>query len=76
MNRPTCDTCAYWNQSATNRAVGWCHGAIPRIGEECRRKELGNWAKWPLTSSEDFCKEHPDFAAWVESEKSLTPEGD
>jgi hypothetical protein len=63
MNRPTCESCVFFNGAPVASPEGWCFKGIPQvfvIGEHPN-------TMWPEVSVSDWCGEHPDFAAWVES---------
>ena len=83
MDKPTCETCPYWDKliaaSGDWPAEGNCHRNAPRPfhrestdddpdGEEDYRND-----RWPCVPGHGFCGEHPGFPAWIESQRKPTP---
>ena len=72
MDRPTCATCPYWLNEADDE--GWRQRRPPVVVPL-----LGSDAKWRTTQPEsnaaDWCGEHPDFPAFIESRKAAVPRG-
>lgn len=63
MDKPTCSTCPFWNPF-------WIKGSIMFEMTRCRKNSPA--IGWPKTLPEDWCGEHPDFAAWLFLERSKT----
>ncbi len=62
MDRPRCETCAYWD-------AGECKRFPPVINMD------GKFTyHWPETADVEWCGEHPDFPAYIASLKSAPPE--
>ncbi len=64
MDKPTCETCPYWDSDSCVEEF-WC---------ACRRnpptlegdEERGGWL---ATHRENWCGEHPDFPKWIEEQR-------
>lgn len=75
MNKPTCETCPFWEKKTTPldslplsmrgraRAAGRCRVHSPKKCGMCGSES------WPVTGDVDFCGEHPDFKAYVDELK-------
>jgi hypothetical protein len=69
MDKPTCKTCPYWIEPLLNvdddNLSCWreCQRFPPSLAGDERR---GRWLK---SFRDDTCGEHPDFPAWIESQK-------
>lgn len=74
MNRPTCETCPFWDKfSDTGR--GGCRRRSPQVDAAAsERLENGptsrhfgaQYGHWPTTGVAAWCGEHPQFQAWIE----------
>lgn len=64
MDRPTCATCPYWERDADERE-GYCHRLPPAF----RLVPTDDYVQ-PWTWETDWCGEHPDFPAFLESRKA------
>ncbi len=64
MERPTCATCAYWDD-----ATGDCHrlAPLPVWVENFPNEGNTHQVIWPETEPDDWCGEHPDFPAYIQS---------
>ncbi len=64
MNRPTCETCPFWDRFAD--------ASLPDGGGLCRigRPVSGPVIGWRATNFKDWCGEHPDFQAWIDESKN------
>ena len=67
MDRPTCATCPYWERDAYERE-GYCHRLPPAF----RLVPTDDYVQ-PWTWETDWCGEHPDFPAFLESRKVPPP---
>lgn len=58
MNRPTCETCPFWQQLEPNDGLadgaGLCRVHAPSHSQSPVR--------WPMSNKNDWCGEHPQFA--------------
>lgn len=84
MERPTCQTCPYWDAFGTFNSVlqiandcGECH-RFPAVlpTPDCiawdKENNDSNFAfdgVWPNTYDHNWCGEHPDFPAYIRSLK-------
>ena len=76
MDKPTCETCPYFvRDSDPATGFGTCHrhAPQPRSGffqwndnESDCEETYGYFASIAFF---DFCGEHPDFPAWIESQR-------
>ena len=62
MDRPTCETCVFWERNREGVTGGTCRIRAPVCGGEFNEETM-----FPPQQSASWCGEHPDFAAWVES---------
>ena len=62
--RPTCKTCAYWCQG-NQIVVGTCRKDTPMHDEDAG-------SVFPQTHKNDWCGQHPQFAEWLESQKTTS----
>lgn len=67
MTKPTCESCVYWNKQYERN---WHSGGSDIIGA-CFKNYV-NDADFPERYIDDFCGEHPDFTAYLESLKEPT----
>lgn len=58
--RPTCESCPYWHRLSSPEGA-------PGHGECCKSLPRFERPKWPPTTGDCFCGEHPDFPAWIAS---------
>ena len=60
--RPTCGTCPYWNESVPRKGTGVCqrHAPLLLAKHECE-------SDWAFTGNSEWCGEHPDFQAYIDS---------
>ncbi|MCP4540131.1 MAG: hypothetical protein GY832_23585 [Chloroflexi bacterium] len=58
---PTCGTCPYWGGSEK--------GVDLEFAEVCRRHARPSSVSWTRVYIGDWCGDHPDFPAWIESRK-------
>lgn len=68
MERPSCGSCPYWSGGHHGFADGSCHRRAPSGPVDTMR----DYIFVPMNST-DFCGEHPQFAAWIESRKAISP---
>jgi hypothetical protein len=61
----TCESCAYWQQSPTQKWNGYCRRYAPRPGD-CTQV-------WPLTKSDDFCGDYSAKRTRLTAEKKEEP---
>ena len=77
--RPTCETCPYW-EKWDEGSVGNCqrHAPIPSV-ERYAPELIGPHGAtrastfWPETDPSDACGDHPDFPAWLEERQATLP---
>jgi hypothetical protein len=68
MNRPTCETCPYWESLDCN--LGYCRRRAPRPYSDLMSEHEERFAaEWPSSTPDDWCGEHPDFPEWIESQR-------
>jgi len=60
MERPTCESCIYWDELETNGETGECHRHAPA-------KESVDL--WPRTRYDDWCGEADRFITWMLDQK-------
>lgn len=63
MTMATCDTCKYWDSSATRFGTlagetGQCRAAPPHVDER------NGMARWPFTEEGDWCGSHSPSVVW------------
>ena len=65
MEPPKCETCAYWD--AAENGMGECRRRAPLA----RDSWWAGYDAWAFvdTMRSDWCGEHPDFPAWIESRR-------
>lgn len=69
--RPTCETCPYWDQFATNLYVGICRRHAPvavmvsLAQTENDDAEINPDPTFPCVTAEEWCGEHPDMPEWI-----------
>ena len=84
MDRPICDECPYWKKLFDDPTRGECRKHPPVI-VDCVAAAMGADATanvgdytlkcvdyascWPFVNFDEFCGEHPDFPAWIESQR-------
>ena len=69
MDRPTCETCPYWAPHTKNPPSGSCRIRHPTHDTlECDDGAVIPWG-WPESLSFMWCGEHPDFTAWITSQR-------
>ncbi len=56
MERPTCETCPYYNRGEIE-----CHRNAPVPSNSTDNVP----AYWPFTNHDDWCGEHPDFPIYI-----------
>ncbi len=70
MDRPTCETCPFWED-------GNCRRYPPHIYEKgCLEDKEGNFLPvyfYPETEGDEWCGEHPDFPEYLQSLKRSEP---
>lgn len=59
MNRPTCETCPFWEQPKDG-SIGQCRKNAPLNAGT--HYAIRVFAAWPETGRADWCGEHPQFA--------------
>jgi hypothetical protein len=69
MDRPTCETCPFWD-GPDEVGLGICrkHAPTPSTTRTEPEKSF-RFPVWPLTVEDEWCGEHPDFPAWIASDK-------
>jgi hypothetical protein len=74
MERPTCETCVYWNEINQLKYEGECKRHSPRpvsitYQQGAIEPDFHNCALscWPITMDDDWCGDHPDFPAYLAS---------
>ncbi len=76
MEQPTCKTCPYWEHDNENEyPKGLCKRHAPQA-LPCSREAVWTgypFASWTETESTEWCGEHPDFPAYLESLKPQPP---
>ena len=61
MERPTCETCFYWDGDYT-AAVGHCmYEPLPQI-------DSNGFYVFGKTGKHQYCSKHPDFPRWIEQQ--------
>jgi len=65
MERPTCETCLKWQQGY-NGIDGQCRANTPSLGRTTGGHLVPDH---PITEPSHWCGEHPDFPAWIESQR-------
>ena len=77
MDKPTCGTCPYWEQGADKELdieTGDCTRYPPTLVTPDKLSELIEdrefFTQFPKTYDEQSCGEHPDFPAWIESQRA------
>jgi hypothetical protein len=66
MERPTCNTCAYWS-GRPDSSDGGCRRKSPNSFHEAAsmiETELP-MAFWPVTDFDDWCGEHSEWYKWM-----------
>lgn len=78
MEHPLCQTCSYWD-GFDDKDSGYCRRSFPRVLAMHGRKPIPDvssedtlWLsmlhrRWPETEHDEWCGEHPDFPAYLES---------
>jgi len=64
--RPTCETCPYWEEQ--DKHQGLCRRHAPRSvidGELPENEEYQQFPIYPITLDYEWCGSHPDFPAWL-----------
>lgn len=66
MNRPTCETCPFWDAPVflSSSGPGRCRHDAPTLGPEPFYQ-----AMFPPMFSTGFCGEHPGFQAYLDESK-------
>ena len=68
MDSPTCETCPYFHWLVNDK--GMCRRRSPQPNVSNPERDVGRMvAEWPDVSDYDWCGEHPDFPAWIESQR-------
>lgn len=62
MDRPTCETCPFWNRHHKDDLGGQCRKDPPKL-----KRGISNW---PSTYEAEWCGCHPDFSDWLHQEKT------
>ncbi len=65
MNKPTCETCPFWEITNDKMRLGECHIGRPLAHLDPEDSNGGSFTIWPSTCGEDWCGEHPQFQAWL-----------
>lgn len=72
MERPSCGTCPYWH--VVDAYSGQCRHRPPALLASLAQYDDQSWnAAWPQVAPRDWCGCHPDFPAWIESQKTTPP---
>ena len=70
MDRPTCATCPYWDNSLfDNLEHGICRHNSPQPLTP-RKEDDSVWAVqvlWPIVDRDDWCGRHPAMPIWIAS---------
>jgi hypothetical protein len=82
MYKPTCESCVYWDtwtQDCKKDALGLCRKNAPRRIRIHKTHGMSSTTQilndTPKTKIDEWCGEHPDFPAYLESLKpSLLPQ--
>lgn len=75
MDRPTCKTCPYWDETRTLDAGlgsgirGECRVRAPERPPSRAGVATGDIGVWPETFGDDWCGSHPDMADYIRSLK-------
>jgi len=76
MERPSCRTCPYWdnsNDEPGREPKGFCRKRSPRFPptESLVKAAEDSWGGiWPDTYYFEWCGEHPDFPVWLAARKA------
>lgn len=62
-----CGTCPYWDRRSDWE--GHCRRRAPRPAVDIPDNESIAMPYWPVTTTDDWCGEHPDFAAYLAARK-------
>lgn len=72
MERPTCETCPYWDVFSAGEDDGFCRRYAPRPSQEGLQRPYNPAIKgdrrevFPATTKiQEWCGEHPDFPAYI-----------
>ena len=68
MDRPNCGTCPYFLCDDDSES-GECHKNAPTPFIYDDRDSDPIYQRWPYMLEGEFCGEHPDFPAYIESLK-------
>ena len=77
MERPTCETCPYWDGDHSVKGIGYCkrNAPVPIIlplrGELPNDYHIGDDPTFAELAGTDWCGEHPQFPAYIESLKPV-----
>ena len=71
--RPTCGTCPHWD-AFKDKQVGLCR-IVVATGYRGEESEAFARPDWPKTDHDEWCGQHPDMAAWIETEWPKVREG-
>lgn len=66
MERPTCGTCPYWDETHWGPKTGYCLRMPPQVQKGLDDLYFG---VWPLTADGAGCGEHPEFPEYIRSLK-------
>jgi hypothetical protein len=58
MEKPTCKTCAYWDEFSPDNKPSHADGV-------CRRRPSREWC---VSDSADWCGEHPKFEEYLKQD--------
>jgi hypothetical protein len=64
MDKPTCESCVYWEHLGPG--TGFCHCRPPHPYD-------GNGDQWPRVGGDEYCGSHPQFPAYLDSLKKSPP---
>lgn len=65
MERPTCESCPYWDRVDEGDEHGWCHRYPPVIDPDDPDEVIS-----PFVVRRRWCGEHPDFPDYLEELRS------
>jgi hypothetical protein len=79
IERPTCETCAFWEWLQTRPVpdpddyeVGECRRRPPTASRPSKLAGGKAMATWRRTFEDDWCGEHPDFPAYLLMRKAAS----